>query len=489
MTVQKTYVVACVILLMLLFSGCVFADVLGDSSGTGKDLGPGSKLIDISDWSDLDKIGKDKDYPRHGNYRLVRDLLVPKGSYVVIEPIGTPIKPFTGTFDGNGKKIFGIMIDETGDRDSAGLFGTIEAETKETVAVKDLTLENPSIGGNVEYTGTLVGQLRQGIVKNITVRGSEADRVVVIQARGRNPAVGGIAGIVWAEGQLLSSSSAISVSGSKHTVGGLVGINFGIVSGGASGSVEGSYNVGGLIGLNASGSIASGSASGDVLGRNNVGGLVGGNSGVLHGFATGNVKGQSSTSKGIGGLVGSNTQGSNEGAVVVGYATGLVYGNHHVGGLVGEHTGGSVSGYALGYVIPIGTNPSPKFYSPSIGMYWNAGKSTVYIGRTEAEQTRETEMAGSGDHVRGRNTGYAQAQSIVEGNKENRANMLYSQNKQSFEKSASATVPGFIFGPKDWQWKMDSRKKWPILRIPAGFPGADNQNPHIQNPDVHIFTE
>ncbi|HUI18115.1 MAG TPA: GLUG motif-containing protein, partial [Alphaproteobacteria bacterium] len=166
----------------------------------------------------------------------------------------------------------------------------------------------------------------------------------------------------------------------SYDIGGLVGLNDGTstvdgstasgsVSGGsavaaissstASGSVtggSGSYNIGGLVGYN-DGTVRAGSASGSVRGSSgsyDIGGLVGLNDvdgTVSNSSAGGTVGGVSSANYGyvnIGGLV-----GLNNGSVSNGSASGTVdggLGGWNIGGLVGQNAGTVSNGTASGPV-------------------------------------------------------------------------------------------------------------------------------------------
>ena len=82
-------------------------------------------------------------------------------------PIGTKDAPFTGTFDGNGKKITVLYVDERGNNKSAGLFGHIEIANSDTPVVQNLTVDGTVFAGNevpeepVDYygAGILVGEI------------------------------------------------------------------------------------------------------------------------------------------------------------------------------------------------------------------------------------------------------------------------------------------------------------------------------------------
>jgi hypothetical protein len=163
------------------------------------------------------------------------------------------------------------------------------------------------------------------------------------------------------------------VNGSNN-VGGLVGQNFeGVVStSSASGAVTGSFDVGGLVGLNSEGVVSTSSASGAVNGSDEVGGLVGSNSGTVRdAYALGTVDGIDR----VGGLVGKNGDAFTTGVVERTYAVGNVTGTTDVGGLVGRHANGTVTGsyfdnQTTGQASAIGSSTSAGTTSnvPSSGL-------------------------------------------------------------------------------------------------------------------------
>ncbi|MCT7520348.1 beta strand repeat-containing protein, partial [Aliarcobacter cryaerophilus] len=120
----------------------------------------------------------------------------------------------------------------------------------------------------------------------------------------------------------------VNITGSVY-VGGLVGYNDGTISNSyATGSVNGDYSIGGLVGINEGGRISNSYASGTVGGDSYVGGLVGINSGTItNSYASGNVIAQYNP---VGGLV-----GYNDGTISNSYTSGNVTGQSEVGGLVG----------------------------------------------------------------------------------------------------------------------------------------------------------
>ncbi|SDM62412.1 filamentous hemagglutinin family N-terminal domain-containing protein, partial [Geoalkalibacter ferrihydriticus] len=236
--------------------------------------------------------------------------------------------PYAGTFDGNDKKISGLIIDRPGEYD-IGLFGTVVDTT-----ISNLTLSDVDILGGYSV-GSVVGLAGNNThLENINV----TDGAVA-----GTYDVGGLVGVMTESLRTIVDSHAnVSVSGNA-VVGGLVGSLYGssIINSSASGSVNGlSREVGGLvgearsgaqiIGSHATGDVASG--AGEEADSRNFGGLVGladDNVHIENSYATGNVVG----GRYVGGLVG--WMGASLKTIQRSYATGDVMGTEGVGGLVG----------------------------------------------------------------------------------------------------------------------------------------------------------
>lgn len=179
------------------------------------------------------------------------------------EPIGDVGEDFTGTFDGDGHVIEGMVIDRE-DQIGVGLFrdnmGTIE-----------------SVG------------------------------LVDVDVTGQN-LVGALVGLNGLDGEVRDSYATGRVTGSE-TIGGLVGSNANTVTGSfATADVSGGSAVGGLAG-NTIGTVNSAYATGDVDGDELVGGIVGavvGSGDVRRSYATGVVSGDVD----VGGIVGRSDNGS-----------------------------------------------------------------------------------------------------------------------------------------------------------------------------------
>jgi hypothetical protein len=154
-------------------------------------------------------------------------------------------------------------------------------------------------------------------------------------------AVGGLAGSKYDSDPITNSYSEANVTGTGSYVGGLVGTgNSPIINSYATGNVTSSSSqVGGLVGL-LTGPITNSYATGDVTGTSKVGGLVGlldSTSAIItNSYATGSATGSSYH---IGGLVGRMYSGSINNS----FATGLASGTSEVGGVTGNGDGGNLT--------------------------------------------------------------------------------------------------------------------------------------------------
>jgi hypothetical protein len=204
---------------------------------------------------------------RTRHYRLVEDIVLeaPVPGQSNWARIGTSTSTFTGSLDGNGHTLSGLVIDNP-DTNYQGLFGYIAAPA----AIKNLGLIAFRVSArNRNYVGGLVGY------------STGSSRVENSYATGNvegNERVGGLVGENYG-GQVENSYATGSVEGNGR-VGGLLGENnmLGIVENSyATGSVNGDNRVGGLVGLNNRATVQNSYATGSVGGNNIVGGLVGSN--------------------------------------------------------------------------------------------------------------------------------------------------------------------------------------------------------------------
>ena len=216
----------------------------------------------------------------------------------------TPIPGYTGAFDGDGKTITGLTINQSSEN-NVGLFASIGIEG----TVKNLKLDDVNItaGSNV---GAIAGE-NSGTIENCSVSGS------VTSSNMSSDCVGGIVG--QNNGTITGCHSSATVEGIAY-VGGIAGkSNASITACSSTGDVTATKNstnysyVGGVVGQNTNGAILTACyATGNVKGGGEyVGGVVGGNSSTVTAcYWSGAVAGD----KGIG----SDVTGNGEAQKVVG---------------------------------------------------------------------------------------------------------------------------------------------------------------------------
>ena len=168
---------------------------------------------------------------------------------------------FTGVFDGNGRTIRNFTHHQNG-QGHAGLFGWVDDLNAE---IRNIGLIDPNVqnGPGVHSTGSLVGFLWRGTLRNCYVIGGRAAGY---------ESVGILTG--YNNGHIIECYSEGTAVGTL-VVGGLVGSNHGhIVNSYSIGEVLGDCDVGGLAGYNA-GIISDCYSAGPVDGNDNVGGFLG----------------------------------------------------------------------------------------------------------------------------------------------------------------------------------------------------------------------
>ena len=211
--------------------------------------------------------------------------------------------------------------------------------------IANLYIDRP----DAEYPIGLFGVFARSLKHGAAIRNVVLDGVDVTG----NDDVGGLVGLNY--GTISGSTVSGTVSGNDY-VGGLVGVNdrattyFSdgrvetregtITNSAASGTVSGNDNVGGLVGLNY-GSISYSETSGDVSGNDNVGGLVGWNAranNIVGTISNSTAEGDATGRFYVGGLVGLNA-----GTIEDSTASGNVAGVRNHGALVGVNSGGTIT--------------------------------------------------------------------------------------------------------------------------------------------------
>ena len=215
------------------------------------------------------------------------------------------------------------------------------------------------------YAGSMYGTNFGGLVGQSysLIKDSHASVNIETPVDGRIYAAGGLVGELN-NNDILNSYSDGTLTGQLEMVGGLVGAfrysqgNHKIYQSYATGDINASYNVGGLVGYmgwsgfysdpqgdkNATGTIEQSYASGNVTGTSDVsytatGGLLGAgrdNIKIRSSYAIGNVSGHANTGGLIGQLSNNSTGGGNTGVVDDSFAAGTVTGTDNTGGLIGS---------------------------------------------------------------------------------------------------------------------------------------------------------
>ena len=250
----------------------------------------------------------------------------------------------TGTVSGGNNYAGGLVGKNDGSISNAYATGDAGAPSfgGGLVGYNTGTISNAYATGNVGgngFQGGLVGQ-NDGSISNAHATGNAIATVNY---------AGGLVGQNNGSIDRAYATGNASGGGFGYYDGGLVGDNHGSINNAyATGSVSGVSFVGGLVGVNNSGStISNAYASGNVSGTGiNIGGLVGENDGTIgNAYATGRVSGSTGY---VGGLVGVNDSG---GTISNAYATGTVSGTgNNFGGLVGTNDGSISNAYASGSV-------------------------------------------------------------------------------------------------------------------------------------------
>ncbi|VWB36674.1 filamentous hemagglutinin [Burkholderia lata] len=278
----------------------------------------------------------------------------------------------------------------SGTIDRANVSGKVEGDP-DTIAIGGLVAENTTVTWP---------QSRAATISN-----SHANvRVTAARSNG----IGGLVGIN--NGVIANASSAGNViaNGNFGNAGGLVGVNQkgGVITGSSSSAIVTAghnTNIGGFVGLN-DGDIDTSRTDGDVVAGNSgsAGGLVGKNRGrIMDSQANGNVK--TGASSHAGGLV-----GLNEGAIARATATGRVLAgtDSAAGGLAGTNKGsvdrsnasGNITADARSHVGGlIGRNAGTVLASTAAGSVKAGAQSDAggLIGRSDTG--RVTESLASGD--------------------------------------------------------------------------------------------
>ena len=181
-------------------------------------------------------------------------------------PIGSNITPFTGSFNGVGKTISGLAIDQSGIQ-NVGLFGVISGVSISDVisraSISNVTLASPTVAGG-DFVGSLVGEAIDSTITGVTATS------VNVTADSIDARVGGLVGSMT-HTNVSDVSVSTSDTGSVMAMGGVADVNGGI--GGVIGRIDDSPVGGDAIAPVTT--VESVTFVGDVSGPALVGGVIG----------------------------------------------------------------------------------------------------------------------------------------------------------------------------------------------------------------------
>jgi hypothetical protein len=264
------------------------------------------------------------DLSPYKNWEPIGDFAVNKSNY------------FSGRFDGGGYKISNLTIDRP-NADYQGLFGYIRGGRVGNFGVDKIIVSGRTNVGGVAGTVTDNGLVSK-CATNGAVSGFKSNTGGFSKSNTDVDGVGGVVGSVDKKSKVSMSYFAGTVGGTSKNIGGVVGdVNATVVSCYSTGAISGEDNVGGVAGkVNYDGDVMCCYSSGTV---NGTGGGIGGVAGTV---SRGSVR----WSYSIGAVSGKEHVGGVSGRVTVRggivkncYSTGAVDGKYCVGGVAGSVVG------------------------------------------------------------------------------------------------------------------------------------------------------
>ncbi len=223
-------------------------------------------------------------------------------------PIGATTDGFTGTLNGNGHTVTGLLLSTAGSPNGLiqvlGVGGRVE---------------------NLEITGTVIGSTSNGMAALVGTNRGTVENCINSAHISSSGAIGGLVGVNY--GTVKNCHNTGSIITSTGSAGGVVWDNKGTVTGCSNtgditGAAEG--EAGGIVALNGTSATSSGAIVENCF---NTGAIYGGNAGGIVGYG------------GMSKLIGSC------------YNTGPVTGVLNVGGIVGHSAGVITSCYSTGEVV------------------------------------------------------------------------------------------------------------------------------------------
>ena len=218
----------------------------------------------IENGEQLAKLAKDvsaRNTHKGEYFRLEKNVDLSAHRWIPIGDFGgSSYKSFEGFLDGNCKTISGMVVDQSKDQQSAGLFGYISNATKgNEVGVKDLTIANAAlyvdesiladpngfVSAGILVAGAMVndGYKGTGVFENISVSGT----IIVKATNGSNK----IGGLIGDDNRCIVRNCAtdVTITGASNT-GGMTGTSCTTTFENctAKGRISGLWGLGGFVG-------------------------------------------------------------------------------------------------------------------------------------------------------------------------------------------------------------------------------------------------
>jgi len=238
---KKLSIFSILLLVALMLTNCKDPEdkLFGGGDGSNSEPYLITSVADLKKMSDMINAGTAPYADAGMNYRLTADIALPTpkpGSVGNLTPIGTNAKKFRGNFDGNGKTISNLTIDNTSIK-YIGLFGYVDGGNIQNLGLTGVSIK----GGNA--TGGIAGRIVGGNITNCYVTGTVYG----------GTSSGGIAGEF--DGNISNCYTTCSVTSASSAIGGIAGEipNFSppttLKKCYATGAIMGTFHCGGIIGF------------------------------------------------------------------------------------------------------------------------------------------------------------------------------------------------------------------------------------------------
>ena len=198
----------------------------------------------------------DKEYTHSGEYFILTDNIdlsahrwvpIGSGSHSQNNTGNGSFHAFGGYFNGDGKKITGLYVDESKEKNSAGFFGNVSGYRIENLTIEDAYVKSEALSDNqiLDAVGILIGNASEGYGMSITIKNCNVSGTVETN----NAISGGLVGYN-SYGSYENCTADVTVIGGGKT-GGFAGEDFAGTYKNciAKGKVSGAWSVGGFAGI------------------------------------------------------------------------------------------------------------------------------------------------------------------------------------------------------------------------------------------------